>query len=154
MSKRFHAGFGIVLTLALIFVSACSTPGKSVGAGAALGGLAGAGVGAIANPGKKGENRFRNVVVGTAVGAAVGAGAGYLADRYVQNERDEAEAKGRAEANKENAGPPASAAFGSPQLVPAKTEARWVPDQIRGSIFVPGHFEYVIIEGARWETER
>lgn len=141
-----------ILLLSLTYFPGCATPGGSVGVGAAAGGLTGAGAGALADPGRHGANRLRNVVIGTAVGAAVGAGAGYAADRYVQGER-EAAAKNVKDQAARDADTHAAAGAGlEPKLLPARTEARWMPDQVRGQTFIPGHFEYVITEGARWEA--
>lgn len=138
-------------TSALLFMSACATTGGSVGAGAASGGLVGAGVGAIADPGSQGQNRIRNIVIGTAAGGVVGAGAGFMMDRHVKDERQEAFERGKKDGARE--APSSTRSPGaSPQLMPAKTEARWIPDQVRGSTFVPGHFEYIIIENARWSA--
>jgi hypothetical protein len=141
-----------LLTSGVSVLGGCATTGRSVGAGAAAGGIAGAGVGAIADPGRHGENRFRNVVIGTAIGAAVGAGAGYAMDRFTHDEREDAAKGAKAQAEKEAETHAAQSTGMEPRLLPARTEARWIPDQVRGSTFVPGHFEYIIIEGARWET--
>jgi uncharacterized protein (DUF697 family) len=133
-------------------LSGCATTGKSVGAGATVGALGGAGVGALADPGRHGAYRFRNVVIGTAVGAAVGAGAGFMADRFVHDEREEANKAAKDEAVRDAETHAASSTGQEPELRPARTEARWVPNQVRGQVFIPGHFEYIILEGARWET--
>lgn len=143
--------FAFTLSI-LLFSLGCATTGKSVGAGAAAGGVVGAGVGAIADPGKRGENRFRNVVIGTAVGAAVGAGAGFAMDRYVHDEREGAAKDAKEQATKDAEAHAAASTGLAPKLIPARTEARWVPDQVRGTTFVPGHFEYMIIENARWSA--
>ncbi len=39
---------------------------------------------------------------------------------------------------------------GQPVLVPPKVDARFVDDQVRGNVFVPGHFEYQV-RPARWK---
>jgi phage tail tape-measure protein len=109
-------------------------------------------VGALADPGSGGQNRFRNVVIGTAIGAGVGAGAGYMLGEHVRKERDSARAEGKSEAMKDAQAHAAEANSTAPRLIPARTEARWVSDQVRGNVFIPGHFEYQIIENARWES--
>lgn len=139
-------------TATLLFVSACATTGGSAGAGAAAGGLLGAGVGAIADPGKNGENRLRNVIIGTAAGGVLGAGTGFALGQHARNERQEAYERGKEAGAKETGASQAFASGTAPQLIPPRTEARWIPDQVRGGTFVPGHFEYVIIEGARWSA--
>lgn len=140
-----------LLPLSLIPLG-CATTGHSVGAGGIAGGVVGAGIGAIADPGPGGENRIRNVLIGTAAGSLVGAGAGFMIDRHVKDQRQEAYDKGKKESEEAFSRKGTSAGGNQPHLSPAKTEAKWIPDQVRGSTFVPGHFEYVIIEGAHWEA--
>lgn len=152
--------FKIKLALSSIIFStftlqACSTTQKSIGTGAGIGMAAGAGVGAIADPGPNGKYRFRNVVIGSAVGAVAGAGVGYALDRHNHDEREDAKKEGKKEAEDEQSRrSDASSSSGSPQLIPPKTEAKWIPDQTRGSTFVPGHFEYVIVSPAHWEASQ
>lgn len=149
--KKFFLGCAFVCTASL---SGCATTGQSIGAGATSGGILGAGVGALADPGQNGGNRIRNVLIGTAAGAIVGAGTGYATNEMVKGGNNDAYQKGKTDSQKEQAQAAASSGINPPKLVPPKTEARWIPDQARGSVFVPGHFEYVIIEGARWEPSR
>jgi phage tail tape-measure protein len=131
----------------------CSTTGKSVGAGASIGGVAGATAGALADPGPGGSNRFRNVVIGTAIGGALGAGAGFMVDRTVKDDKQESYDKGKQDAE-HDLSMQAAGMGNEPRLIPPKTEARWIGDQVHGSTFVPGHFEYVILESAHWESTR
>jgi len=132
----------------------CSTTSGSLGAGAGIGGLTGAGVGAIADPGPGGANRARNVVIGAAAGGLIGAGVGYAVDRGSRDAREDGRREGKKEAEDEwKKSVSASGSGGAPELVPAKTEARWVPDQVKGSTFVPGHFEYSIVSPAKWEAK-
>ena len=140
-----------LLILGLILVAGCASTGKSVATGAVLGGAMGSGVGALADPGKGGAHRLRNVVIGTAVVSAVGVGAGFALDHVAQDERKESYAQGKKDAEASAEGHAASVSGNPPKLTPARTEARWVPDQVRGTTFIPGHFEYMIIETARWE---
>lgn len=143
-----------VIQALLLSLSGCATTGKSIGAGGAGGAAIGAGVGALADPGPDGENRVRNILIGTAAGGVIGAGAGYLADRHVKDGKEEAYKKGKGDGQKEISDQTSSSSAAQPRLIPPRTEARWIPDQVRGNVFVPGHFEYVIIEGAKWETKR
>lgn len=138
----------------LMIGASCATTGRSVGLGAGTGAAAGTGVGLLANPGDNGQNRVRNVLIGSAIGGALGAGVGYLGDRVVRGKEQESYDKGKSEAKKETETQINTSLSEQPQLMPAKTEARWIPDQVRGNTFVPGHFEYVIIEGAKWQTSR
>ena len=142
----------LALFLILGVSSSCSTTGQSVGAGAAGGALLGAGVGAIADPGDHGQNRFRNVVIGTVAGGVLGAGAGYMMDGSMKSERDGASAQGKADALKEFKASQSASPGNMPVLVPAKTEAHWIPDQVRSNTWIPGHFEYQIIQSAHWAT--
>jgi len=143
------------IVLIALLNQGCSTPQSSVATGAGIGGLAGAGVGAIADPGPGGNNRFRNVVIGAAAGSLVGAGTAYAIDRGNHDATEEGKKQGRKEAEDEaNRRNQMNGAGGAPTLVPPKTEAKWMPDSVRGSTFVPGHFEYSIVSPARWEAQQ
>ncbi len=144
----------LVISALLFLATGCATTGRSVGAGAGVGAGFGAGVGALADPGPGGENRIRNILIGTAVGGAVGAGAGYAADHLMKDEKDSSYQRGKGDAQKEISDRATISASNQPKLTPPRTEARWIPDQVRGATFVPGHFEYLIIENARWEAGR
>jgi hypothetical protein len=112
----------------------------------------GAGVGAIADSGPNGQNRFRNVVIGAAAGSVLGMGAGFALDRNNRDQREDAKKDGTKEAVDEMNRRANSAVGGNePHLIPPKTEAKWIPDQVKGSTFVPGHFEYLIVSPAHWE---
>jgi hypothetical protein len=143
-----------LLTLTLtILLQACSTT-SSVGTGAGIGAGLGAGVGAIADGGPNGQNRFRNVVIGSAAGALLGAGAGLALDHHDHDEREDAKKEGAKDAEelmKKNQAVYSAAGL-QPTLIPPKTEAKWIPDQVKGSTFVPGHFEYLIVAPAHWEN--
>jgi hypothetical protein len=141
------AGIGLLgALLCFILCNGCSTPGKSAGEGALIGGGAGLAAGAIA-----GGGHFRNIVIGTAIGGAVGAGAGYLIGNSIQDQKEAAYAQGKTDAKtqaQENEATPSQ----QPKLIPAKTEAHWVSDQVHGETFIPGHFEYRILQKAHWEA--
>lgn len=143
-----NAKLHLVLFQLLCLSSGCSTSGKSTMAGAGIGAGLGAGVGAMVDPGPKGENRIRNVFIGSTAGALVGAGGGYLTHQGISKKEDEAYEKGKKD------GKTSAIEFtpnsAEPVLIPAKVEARFVDDQVRGSVFVPAHFEYRIVEPARW----
>ncbi len=150
MNKRIKTNL-TPLPILLILLQACSTT-SSVGTSAGIGAGVGAVVGAIADAGPNGKNRFKNVVIGSAVGTILGAGTGLALDHYNHDQREDAKKEGMKEAVDEmNKRFQASAGGNEPHLVPPKTEAKWIPDQIRGSTFVPGHFEYLIVSPARWE---
>ena len=140
--------------LIIMSLSGCASAGKSIGAGATSGSVLGAGVGALADPGNSGNNRIRNVLIGTAVGGVVGAGAGYATNQLVKNEKDESYQKGKADTQKDLSDHIASSGNNTPKLLPPRTEAKWIPDQVRGATFIPGHLEYIILESARWEPSR
>lgn len=133
----------ITLALAISAVG-CATQGKSVG----LGGVVGAGTGAIAgglmDPGKDGEYRTRNVVVGATLGGMAGMVTGALVYDPTEKEKKEAFLKGKAAAPAPSTGTP-------PTLKPARVESQWIEGHPVGSNrWVDGHFEYVISEPARF----
>jgi phage tail tape-measure protein len=154
MEKRTFKLCFSTLFIVMVLSAGCATTGKSVGTGAVIGGVAGATAGALADPGDGGQNRLRNVVIGSAIGGALGAGAGWMLHQEGKDGRQESYEKGKSDAKLELSNSYDASSGGQPKLVQPKTEAHWVPDQIRGNTFVPAHFEYVIIQSAHWETGR
>lgn len=150
--KRRIACIGSISLALLGLSTGCATSGRTIGAGAGVGAGLGAGAGMLADPGPEGENRVRNVLIGSAVGGVVGAGAGFIADRIVKEGKDDAYQRGKKDQQREISDSAPSGSGQQPKLIPPRTEARWIPDQIRGNTFVPGHFEYVIIESAKWDN--
>ena len=129
---------------ALLLASGCATQGKSAGLGAAIGGGTGALIGHIADPGKNGEYRTRNVILGTAVGAMAGSIAGDLSYKELEAQKRDAFIKGKASAPQARDG-------AMPTLKNPKVESRWVEGRITGNKYIEGHYEYIISEPARWE---
>jgi hypothetical protein len=129
---------------ALLLASGCATQGRSAGLGAAIGGGTGALIGHIADPGKNGEYRTRNVILGTAVGAMAGSIAGDLSYKELESQKRDAFLKGKASAPQARDG-------AMPTLKNPKVESRWVEGRISGNKYIEGHYEYIISEPARWE---
>src|ERR1700687_4376085 len=117
--KRRYLLLNLSIAISML-LSGCATTGKSVALGSAVGAGAGASIGAIADPGPHGQNRIRNILVGTAIGGVVGAGAGYIGDRIVKDEKDDAYKKGKADRDEEISRESASVGTDQPRLVPAK----------------------------------
>lgn len=137
------------LFLAVIHaLSGCASSGKATLLGAGTGAVAGASVGAAVNAGPAGKNRIRNVFIGATVGSMVGAGIGYAAHEGVEMEKRSAFERGKDAQKKEPQ--PLTGSSEEPTLIPARVEARWVDEQVRGSVYIPAHFEYRIVEPARW----
>ena len=154
MSSFLKKKICLVFFLFLSICQGCATTEKSVTTGALVGGAVGATAGALADPGQGGSNRFRNVMIGTAIGGALGAGTGLLIDSGTKDEKKSSYEKGKRDAAQEISAHPQGPSGAQPMLVPAKTEARWMPDQVHGSTFVPAHFEYQILENAHWEASQ
>lgn len=68
--------FLYLISISIYINSGCSTLGKSIGLGGAAGAGAGAVLGGIADPGKNGKYRTRNIVLGSALGGMAGMIAG------------------------------------------------------------------------------
>lgn len=132
--------------LALLLITGCATQNRSVGLGGALGAGTGALVGGIADPGKNGELRTRNVLVGAALGGMTGMVAGSL----IHNEQEKA--KKEAFLNGQKSAVPATPGM-MPALSQPKLETRWIEGRVQGNRYIEGHFEHVIVEPARWETK-
>lgn len=138
-----------LLSLLLISItSGCATSGRTTLVGSGVGAGLGAGIGAMVDPGPKGEGRIRNVFIGAAAGSLLGAGAGYLAHEEIADREKASYEKGRKDAGASNAAQ--GSAGSAPLLLPPRIETRFVDEQVRGNVYVPAHFEYVIVEPARW----
>ncbi len=131
------------LLTALMF-GGCATSGKSTALGTGIGGAGGMAIGAIADPGKNGEFRTRNVIIGGALGAMAGAVTGSLI--YSSNEKQKAEAFKAGKAQAEVIDPNKQ-----PNLIPAQWRAEVVEQKRIGNRFIPRHIEYVITDPARWD---
>ena len=128
-----------------LFLSGCATQGKSIGMGGAIGAGSGAVLGGIVDPGKNGEYRTRNVIVGAALGGMAGMVAGDVIYKNTEKEKREAFLKGRASA------PPPQAGV-MPTVKPARVESQWIEGHPVGTNrWVEGHFEHLIVEPARFE---
>lgn len=135
-----------LICISMIFQTGCSTMGKSVGLGSAVGAGAGAALGGIIDPGKNGEYRTRNVIIGAGLGAMAG---GFTAASIHENNEREKELsylKGK-ETERKN-----SRSQNAPLLQQPKVEAIWVESKVTGNRYIEGHFEYVITEPTRWES--
>lgn len=139
--------YALAVLLALI-CSACATSGRSTLFGAGTGATIGAGIGALANPGAKAQGRIRNVFIGATAGSLLGAGIGNLAHEEIED-REKASFE---KAKKESGGIAASSSGNpnAPVLLPPRVESRFVEEQVRGNVYVPAHYEYIIVEPARW----
>ena len=146
-TNKFIKQSSTFLILALTIIqSGCSTMSKSIGLGSAVGAGAGAALGGIVDPGKNGEYRTRNVIIGAGLGAMAG---GFTAASIHENtERDKELSflKGKEEQRKN------SRTQNSPSLQQPKVEAIWVESKVTGNRYIEGHFEYIITEPTRWET--
>jgi hypothetical protein len=131
------------LVILSLLLKGCATPSQTIG----LGGVAGAGVGAIsgglADPGKDGQYRTRNVVIGSALGGAAGLLTGALVSDAIETGRAQASKKTKSEH-----------LIGAPLLKDPRVEARWVETKVVGNRYIEGHFEYQIIEPAQWEARQ
>ena len=134
----------IILLTALLLQTGCSSMGKSVGLGSAIGAGTGAALGGILS--QDGKYRTRNVIIGAGVGAVAGGFAGSAV--YGSNERDKELAflKGKEAERKTSKGQAKSA------LQEPKVEAIWVESKVVGNRYIEGHFEYIITEPTRWEA--
>ncbi|MCM2279250.1 MAG: hypothetical protein NDJ89_14340 [Oligoflexia bacterium] len=136
----------INVTALAVALSGCATSSKSIGLGGAIGTGTGAVLGGIADPGKNGELRTRNVIVGSALGGMAGMIAGSVIHENTEEQKREAFLKGQASAPQPKPG-------AMPALKSPKVETHWVEGRIVGNRFIEGHFEYIISEPARWEEK-
>lgn len=145
MNQQIKTKFAPAILLTALFLqTGCSSMGKSVGLGSAIGAGTGAALGGIMS--QDGKYRTRNVIIGAGVGAVAGGFAGSAI--YGSNERDKELAflKGKEAERKSSKGQ------ATPALQEPKVEAVWVESKVVGNRYIEGHFEYVITEPTRWEA--
>ena len=133
-----------LITLTL-FNAACATQGRSTALGGLIGATGGAVLGGIADPGKKGEYRTRNVIIGASIGGIAGLVAGSSLHDEIKTREAQAYAKGRSSSPRQVAGD-------MPSLKEAKVESRWIEGRVVGNRYIEGHFEYIITEPTRWDA--
>ncbi len=138
-------GMVFILTT-LLFQTGCTTLGKSTGLGTAIGAGTGAALGGIVDPGKNGQYRTRNVIIGAGIGAIAGGFTGAAIHESNEREKELAYLKGKEVERK------SSQQKAPPALQQPKVEAVWVESKVVGNRYIEGHFEYVITEPTRWET--
>lgn len=138
--------YAICFLVFALVLNGCATQGKSAGLGGLIGATGGAALGGIADPGKNGEYRTRNVVVGAAIGGMAGLIAGSALHDEIKTREAKAYANGRASAPKTTTGV-------MPSLQEAKVESRWIEGRVVGNRYIEGHFEYIITEPTRWSDQ-
>ena len=89
---------------------------------AGIGAAAGSGVGMLANPGRRGQNRAKNVIIGGALGGLLGAGTGYLAQELTNKTENDTHVKDNQDEQK---GSNYSSKSGNPVLIPPRVESRF-----------------------------
>ena len=137
----------IVAFSLLMFLSGCSTANKTMGFSGLIGASTGAVLGGIADPGKDGEYRTRNVIVGGYLGGLTGLVVGSAVHKEMEAQKKEAFLKGKA------SNPPQQSGM-VPTITQAKVRTEWIESRTSGNRFIDGHFEYVIEEPSRWETSK
>jgi hypothetical protein len=137
--------FGIHL-IVLLFMTGCATQNKSAGLGGIIGATGGAALGGIADAGKDGKYRTRNVIVGATIGGMAGLIAGSALHDEIKTREAQAYSKGRASTPQLGWG-------GMPSLKGAKVESRWIEGRAVGNRYIEGHFEYIITEPTRLDAQ-
>lgn len=136
----------IKLLILAAILSGCATQNKSVGFGGAVGAGTGALIGGIADPGKNGEMRTRNVLIGATLGGMTGMVAGSLIHKESEKSKKEAFLAGQ-----KTSAPQAPGSM--PSLSTPRVETHWIEGRVQGNRYIEGHFEYVITEPARWDVK-
>lgn len=137
---------GFSCLIFLVLVTGCATQNKSAGLGGLIGATGGAALGGIVDPGKDGEYRTRNVIIGAGIGGMAGLIAGSAMHEEIKDRETAAYSKGRASA-------PQVATGAMPSLKSAKVESRWIEGRVVGNRYIEGHFEYIITEPTRWDAQ-
>lgn len=133
--------------VAVIFgLNGCATQSKSTALGGAIGMGTGAAIGGIVDPGNRGEYRTRNVVIGAALGGVAGMIAGSTLHGTMESQNRAAFERGSAQVKPSVPGE-------KPTLTEPKVEAYWVEGRVGGNRYIDAHWEYQILEPARWEKK-
>ncbi len=127
-------------------LSGCATQSKSMALGGAVGMGTGAAIGGIADPGANGQYRTRNVIIGSALGGVAGLVTGAAIHSSVESQRKEAFEQGKKQGQPSTPGE-------KPQLTEPKVEAYWMEGKVSGNRYIDAHWEYQIVEPARWEKK-
>jgi hypothetical protein len=138
--------WALICAVTAIGATGCATQGRTVALGGGIGVGAGAIAGGLADPGKDGQYRTRNVLIGSAIGGAAGALSGALIHDAVEERKREAHKEGEV-TGKAQAPEPGT----PPSLKDPQVEAHWIEPRVAGNRYIDGHFEYVIVNPARWE---
>ena len=148
LSVKNKCHFATLFALILIFIlTGCATQSRSVGLGGAIGAAGGALLGGIASPGKNGEMRTRNIIVGSAVGGMAG-----MMTASILHENGEAKTKeAYLEGQKSGAAKSHASYSNAPSLKNPTVESRWVEGRAYGNKYIEGHYEYIIVEPTRWD---
>ncbi len=136
-----------MIVCAASILEGCATEGKSIALGGGIGAGTGALVGAIADPGKNGELRTRNIIIGSALGGVAGIAAGALLHDSSEEKQKEAFLAGQKSGS--NKAPPP---YG-PGLSQAKVDIEWVDGKAVGNRWIDGHYERIITEPTHWDPD-
>ena len=134
------------VALVMFGLNGCATQSKSMALGGAVGMGTGAAIGGIVDPGSNGQYRTRNVIIGSALGGVAGLVTGAAIQSSVETQRKEAFEQGKKQAQPATPGE-------RPQLSEPKVEAYWMEGKVSGNRYIEPHWEYQIIEPARWERK-
>ena len=130
--------------ICLLAGSGCATQSKSMALGGAIGMGSGAVLGGIVSPGRNGEFRTRNVLIGSAIGGVAGMITGSAIQGSIEDKEKSAFERGKSSSIPT---PPGTV----PNLSTAKYDAKWIEGKIMGNRFVESHWEWLITEPAHWE---
>ena len=137
----------IIFSIIALILQGCATEGKSIALGGGIGAGTGALLGGIVDPGRNGEFRTRNVVIGAAFGGMAGMATGALLHDSTEEKKKEAYLAGQKSMEHRP-----SAAPSGPVVTQPRVEIQWVEGKVVGNRYIDGHYERIIVEPARWEA--
>jgi hypothetical protein len=141
--------FSLIFLMFIFLVTSCATQSRSIGLGGAIGAAGGALLGGIASPGKNGEMRTRNIIVGSAVGGMAGMVTASVLHESSESKAKESYQQGKKDASKNST---SQVSAGTPNLLNPSVETRWVEGRAIGNRYIEGHYEYIITSPTRWDT--
>ena len=145
--NRMNKTLALMSITFMVIASGCATESKSVALGGGIGAGTGAAIGGIVDPGNNNQYRTRNIIIGGALGGMAGMMTGALVHEHNESEKQDAFQKGKlaGQAYAPTPGTP-------PNITNPKVESRWIEGKATGNRYIEGHWEYIISEPAKWES--
>ncbi|MBF0298175.1 MAG: TraV family lipoprotein [Oligoflexia bacterium] len=150
---RIHAiTLVFLLIIPCLLFNSCSTLKQTTSLGAIIGGI----TGALMAPGFVKKDKEKALIIGSLAGLLIGGISGKLIHDQVETREKELKKKILFNLENQDVLTPFNKFDGQkqgvPQVLTPKVERVWVEPKVEGSKFIQGHYVYVIVDEAHWNT--